>query len=124
MDIILLVAFSYQLHRMADNKGVSPWPYVLNFTGIFVAVVFAITVVMSTVLNIDLSDMKNPENLKKLIWVQPFVLLFEVMLFLFFRHRINRIPDFNEDDDTTSNNNHDNTPPNPPKEKKDLSYFR
>lgn len=121
MDIILLVAFSYQLHRMADNKGVSPWPYVLNFTGIFVAVVFAVTVVMSTVMNIDLSDMKNPENLKKLIWVQPFVLLFEVMLFLFFRQRIKRIPDYNEEEDDYPGP--DNRP-EPPKEKKDLSYFR
>jgi hypothetical protein len=46
----------------------------------------------------------------------PFTMLFDFLLFLYFRRRIDRLPDYHDEDDDN------NLPPNGGK--KDLSYFR
>jgi hypothetical protein len=42
MDLLLLIFFSYQLYSIAQSKGVSARPYLLNFiAGVVVAEVLA-----------------------------------------------------------------------------------
>lgn len=111
----ILVVFCYFLHKLAVEKGVSPWAYIGGFvTGFFVIIVATAVAVIffygRHVLN-DADAQKEVESLT------PFTLLFDFLLFLFFRWRLDRIPDYGDDDDDN------NLPPNDG-DKKDLSYFR
>lgn len=116
MDLLLAALFCYQLHRMAREKGISPWPFVLNYLGIFFMTIFALIICITSVFGVNI--FQGEQQVKTLMSVAPFTILFEVFLFIYFRKRIQK---------TTpgGDNNNDYTPPSPPtKEKKDLSYFR
>ncbi len=112
MDILILVILSWQLHRMAIAKGVSPWPYVVNFVSLFLGtmLLFVTTAFLITGVKTDLEEWG-----KLVLPFTPFILLFQIALFIFFRKKISRLADYKEADDS-------GTPPS--SNKKDLSYFR
>jgi len=62
--------------------------------------------------------LQNEEAMKKAVLLEPFAILFEVLLFIYFRNRIAKAKVYYDDDDTTDE------PPTTPGNKKDLSYFR
>lgn len=104
------------LYRMASNKGVSPWPYILNYTGL--ALLLAVAVA-TFIIQLGGPEMfkgdwfNNPEARQIMMMGLPFTLLFELLLFLYFRKQIDKVVVEDEEE----------IHPTPP-EKKDLSYFR
>jgi hypothetical protein len=115
IDIVLVLIFCYQLHRLAHNKGLSPWPYLMNYLAGFFLMAVVIGYTAMALFGKDL--LQDEEAMKKALALEPFAVLFEVLLFLYLRNRIAKAKVVYEDDDT------DDTPP-PPGDKKDLSYFR
>jgi hypothetical protein len=101
---------------MARERGLSPWPYVLNYLAIFFVTIFACLYAFISFFGID--GLKDEQGLKTAMMFEPFAIMFEVFLFLYFRKRIQKafVPSGDNDDDYHR--------PQPPKEKKDLSYFR
>lgn len=117
MDLLLAIIFCYQLHRMAVERDLSPWPFVLNFVAGFFFL--AITVVYGGAMIFGADAFTDEKKLETLMYLSPFNLLFEVILFLYLRRRIVKTKVVYEEDDTD-----DTTPTDGPTEKKDLSYFR
>ena len=111
---IMLVTFCYFLHKMCVDKGISPWGYVGGFVGGFFLIILLAAV--GIVFFYGPHVMKDADSYKEVESLIPFAMMFHFLLFLFFRRKIERLPDYNEDDD----DNH--LPPNDGK--KDLSYFR
>ena len=120
IDIILVVLFCYQLNRMARERGVSPMPYILNYLAVFFLMMMAFVMVLFSIYGPEV--LKNEEGIKTAMMFEPFAIMFEVFLFIYFRKRIQKTAT------TPANDRNDFTPPPPPpsssKEKKDLSYFR
>lgn len=116
IDIVLVIIFCYQLNRMARERGLSPWPYVLNYVAAFFLMIFAIGFIFLNVFGMD--ALKNEEAVKSAMMFEPFAIMFEVFLFIYFRKRIQK-------SSASSDTDNDFTPPSPPEQpKKDLSYFR
>ena len=115
IDIILVVLFCYQLHRMARERGLASFPYILNYVAIFFMMMIAFVYLLVSYYGPNV--IKTPEGIKAAMMFEPFAILFEIFLFLYFRKRIQKatVPADNDDD---------YTPPTSNKEKKDLSYFR
>lgn len=112
----ILVLFCFFLHKLAIEKGVSPWGYVGGFVaGYFVIIVATVAAIVFFYGTHVLSDADAPKEVQS---VTPFAMLFDFLLFLYFRRRLERMPDYHDEDD-------DNTPPSAGNGgKKDLSYFR
>ncbi len=115
IDIVLVTLFCYQLNRMAKLRGLPALPYVLNYLAAFFLMMLLFVYLFTSFYGVDV--FKNEEGIKAALMFEPFAIMFEVFLFLFFRKRIQKAPPFQDD-------SNDYTPPSPPKEKKDLSYFR
>ena len=116
IDIVLVILFCYQLHRMARERGISPWPYVLNYVAAFFIMMFSFAFIFLNFFGMD--ALKDEQGIKTAMMFEPFAIMFEVFLFIYFRKRIQKSP-------ISSNHDNDFNPPSPPtKEKKDLSYFR
>jgi len=116
IDIILVAIFCYQLYRMTRERGISPLPYILNYLAAFFLMIFALGFALFSFYGPDI--LKSEEGVKSAIMFEPFAIMFEVFLFIYFRKRIQKSP-------VSSNHDNDFNPPSPPtKEKKDLSYFR
>ncbi len=111
---IILVLFCYFLHKMCMEKGISPWGYLGGFVGGFVLILLA--AYAGCVYFYGPNLMHDPEAQKKIESMTPFAMMFQFLLFIFFRNRIDNIPDYHDEDD-------DNNPPSDGG-KKDLSYFR
>lgn len=115
MDVILLFIFGYQLYRMASLKGVSPRPYILNFVAAYLVLNFILVLFIMNIFGINF--LQDPALVSKILIAAPFAILFQILLFIWMRRKIQRLPDNGTDDDSP--------PPTSPKpEKKDLSYFR
>ena len=112
--LLLLVAFCYVLHKMCEEKGISPWNYLMGFVGGFILVLFATSAAIMFFYGPNIIN--DPDAAKKIMAFTPFAMLFHFLLFIFFRRKISRVDTFNDEDDT-------HTPP-PSDGKKDLSYFR
>ena len=110
----ILILFSYFLHKMAVEKGLSPWGYLGGFVAGFFVVIFAS--VAAIIFFYGVHVLGDADAQKEVNSITPFTMLFHFLLFLYFRRRIERIPDYNDEDDDN------NLPPNDGK--KDLSYFR
>ena len=110
----ILVLFSYFLHKMAVEKGVSPWGYLGGFIAGFFLIIFAS--VAAIIFFYGTHVLSDADAQKEVQSITPFTMLFHFLLFLYFRRRIESIPDYNDEDDDN------NLPPNDGK--KDLSYFR
>lgn len=115
IEITLFILLSYHLHRMARQKGLSPWPFVLNFLAAFLLMAFLVSYTFISIFGQD--ALKTQEGMRNAMYMVPFVVLFQIMLYIYFRKKIGRSnPPENDWDDQQ-----DDTPPTP---KKDLSYFR
>ena len=113
---ITLVLFSYFIHKLCVEKEISPWGYLGGFVSGFVLIIAA--ALGACLFFFGPNVMHDPEALKKLESMTPFALMFQFLLFLYFRRRIERIPFQDEDDDS-------NVPPTGGgREGKDFSYFR
>jgi hypothetical protein len=116
IDIILVVIFCYQMNRMARERGISAMPYILNYVAAFFVMMFLILYTFLSMYGVE--GYKNPESLNAMMVFEPFAIMFEVFLFIYFRKRIQKVP-------VQANDDSDFTPPAPiSKNKKDLSYFR
>lgn len=114
MDIIIAFICCYQLHRQAHEKGLPPWPYIGQFVAGFVAIGIVLGVAIVSIWGADF--LQNEDTLKKATMLSPFAILFEVILYIIIRKRIQKVQVEYEDDEPT--------PPRPSKDKPDLSYFR
>lgn len=114
--LLLLVGFSYAIHKMCSERGISPWSYLVGFISGFFLILFATSAVL--VMMYGQNVINDPDVENKVMAMAPFAMLFQFLLFVFFRIKIGRtrIASKEHDDDTP--------PPPPTKEKKDLSYFR
>lgn len=115
IDIVLVIIFCYQLNRMARERGVSPWPYVLNYLAAFFVMMMTFAFIFLNFFGVD--ALKDEQAVKTAMMFEPFAIMFEVFLFIYFRKRIQKAVGNNDSNDF-------NPPAEPPKEKKDLSYFR
>ena len=111
----ILLFFCFYLHKMAVEKGVSPWAYVGGFVGGFFAIIVATA--FAIIFFYGKHVLSDADAVKEVESFTPFTMMFDFLLFLFFRWKLDRIPDYGDDDD-------DNNPPQNDGEKKDLSYFR
>lgn len=116
IDLILVVLFCYQMNRMAKERGVPSLPYILNYLAIFFITMVGLVFVLISYMGKNV--LETPEGIKAAMMFEPFAIMFEIFLFIYFRKKIQRatLP-VDRDDDY-------NPPSNPTKEKKDLSYFR
>jgi hypothetical protein len=110
----ILVLFSFFLHKMATEKGVSPWGYLVGFISGFFVIIFA--TIAAIIFFYGIHVLADADAQKEVQSLTPFTMLFDFLLFLYFRRRIDRLPDYHDEDDDN------NLPPNGGK--KDLSYFR
>jgi len=124
IDLILLSIFSYALYRMAVSYNITPWKWIMRYVISFTASLFACVAIMIGIYGEAM--MKDTAFIQKLgLAIEPFMMLYQFMLFFFFRTRIVK---YVHNLDVIDKNN-DNTPPTPPakkdqKEQKDFSYFR
>ncbi|HWB65163.1 MAG TPA: hypothetical protein VG603_16730 [Chitinophagales bacterium] len=117
--MLLLVGCSYLLHRMCDERGISPWRYLAGFVGGFFLILFGTSLAIVIVYGQNI--LKDPDMQRKIMMFTPVALGLHFLLFLFVRRKIERIPVYGREEDDDS---HLPPPPPPPSEKKDLSYFR
>ena len=130
MDILLMIILGYALYRMAVSFNVSPWRWVMRYISSFMVSVMGLSVVLYAIYG--QSFVKDIETFKRVTTViLPFTLLWEVLLFFFFRSRIIRyVAELDRIDNINDPNYTPPTPPPPPTPKapkedsKDLSYFR
>ena len=113
---IILIFFCYFIYKMCTEKEVSPWAYLGGFVTGFFLIIFAAFAGCLFFFGPNL--MHEADAQKKIDSMTPFAMLFQFLLFLFFRRRIERLPDYHDEDDDN------NLPPNDGNGKKDLSYFR
>ena len=124
MDIILLAIFSYALYRMALSYNITPWKWIIRYVVTFFASAFAICAVAIGVYGEGMmKDMAAVEKLS--LTIEPFILLYQFVLFFFYRTRIVRYVHILDQVDKNNDNNMPNPPPTTPgKDQKDFSYFR
>lgn len=114
MDIIVAFICSYQLHRQADAKGLGPWRYIGQFWAGFIAIGFILAMIAIYLWGVDF--MKNEETLKSAAKLSPFAIMFEILLYIVIRKRIQHVKVVYEEDEPAQ--------PSPKDDKPDLSYFR
>ena len=119
IDLILVVLFCYQINRMARERGLRSLPFILNYLAIFFLAMLAVVFVFINIYGEKI--LQTPEGIKSAMMFEPFAIMFEIFLFIYFRKKIAKatIPSDNESDF-----NPPSSKPNSTKEKKDLSYFR
>lgn len=107
----------YQLHRFSKESHLGPWPYVFNFLGACMLIIFLLSYTFISIYGPD--SINTDEGRKNALWFEPIALLFEIMLFIYFRKRIKKTAL------SVARHHDEENRPGPPKpEKKDLSYFR
>ena len=126
MDFILLVILSFGIYKMAMSHHIMPWKWVMRLVSTFMLSYFAFCLIIVSIYGKEVQHdaAKIAELLTPLM---PFVLLYEMLLFFFFRSQMAKYVSTLDqiDKNNNGNNNSNNTPPSPPQqEQKDLSYFR
>gem|GEM_PF-2137151 len=123
MDIILLSIFSYALYRMAVGYNITPWKWIIRYVLTFFASTLALCAVLIGIYGQNM--MKDMPAMEKLsLTIEPFILLYQFILFYFFRTRIVRYVHVLDQVDKNNDNNMPNPPTTPGKDQKDFSYFR
>ena len=127
MELVLLGILSFGIYKMAMGYQIMPWKWVMRLVVTFVAsyIGFCIAIVLIYGQALQKDANKIVEVVTPLM---PFILLYEMLLFFFFRSQMLRYVHALDQIDK-NDNNHKNTPPptsptSPPQEPKDLSYFR
>ncbi|MCX6198872.1 MAG: hypothetical protein NTY88_06575 [Bacteroidetes bacterium] len=118
IDLILVALFCYQINRMAHERGLASMPFVLNYLAIFFLAMIAFVSLLISYMGKNV--LQTPEGIKAAMMFEPFAIMFEIFLFIYFRKKIQRAKVFNGNEDDFT------PPPSSPnnKPKKDLSYFR
>jgi CBS domain containing-hemolysin-like protein len=127
IDLILMSIFCYALYRMAESYNITPWKWIWRYVLAFVASAFAIVAVIFGIYGEQaMKDAGIVENIS--LRIEPFILLYQFVLFFFFRLRIIRyVQVLDQADKDKNNNNFPHTPSGKneeSKEQKDFSYFR
>lgn len=119
IDIILVVLFCYQMNRMAHERGLGSMPFILNYLAIFFLTMIAFVSLLISYMGKNV--LQTPEGIKAAMMFEPFAIMFEIFLFIYFRKKIQRakVNTGDEDDFTPPPSSSPNNKP-----KKDLSYFR
>ena len=117
IDLILVILFCYQMNRMAKERGVPSLPIILNYLAIFLINMLGAVYLFVSFMGRNV--LETTEGIKAAMMFEPFAIMFEIFLFIYFRKKIQRatVPADSGDDFTPP-------PASPNKEKKDLSYFR
>ncbi|MBS1613520.1 MAG: hypothetical protein JST49_11930 [Bacteroidetes bacterium] len=111
MDIVIAFVCCYFLHKQAFEKGLDARRYVLQYVVGFISIMFLLGVVVALLFG---PDYMSPQNIAEhVMWLAPFTLLAELMLYLYLRRRIDKVVVVYEEDEPTT-----------PNDKQDLSYFR
>jgi hypothetical protein len=111
---------------MAISYNITPWKWIIRYVIAFFVSMIALVLTLVGVYGTSL--FKDLEAVEKIMTpLSPFVLLYQFVLFFFFRTRILRYVHILDQIDKDNNNNMPN-PPSPPtttgKDQKDFSYFR
>lgn len=129
IDLILLAIFSYALYRLALSYNITPWKWIMRYVIVFIASSFAVVAAVVGFYGEGvLKDMAFAEKLG--LSLEPFILLYQFVLFFFFRTRIIRYVHALDQIDKNDRDHHLPGPPQPltnpkdPKDQKDFSYFR
>jgi hypothetical protein len=127
IDLILLAIFSYALYRMAESYNITPWRWITRYVLAFFGSTIALVIVLISIYGEGM--MRDAAAMQKIsLAAEPFILLYQFVLFFFFRTRIVRyVHDLDQID--KDNNNHSgprfpDAPGKDKKEKQDFSYFR
>ena len=115
IDLFLVILFCYQMNRLAKERGVPSLPFILNYLAIFFVTMLGFVYLFISFMGKNV--LETAEGIKAAMMFEPFAIMFEIFLFIYFRKKILKAT-------VPSNNDDDFNQPSPPKEKKDLSYFR
>ena len=118
IDLILVAVYCFALYKMAEGYNITPWKWIGRYVTVFIATLFGAVAVMFGIFG---ETLKEPALMQKVgLSMEPFMLLYEFVLFYFFRTRIIRyVHNLDQID-----NNKNNFPDSPNKDQKDFSYFR
>jgi p-aminobenzoyl-glutamate transporter AbgT len=121
IDLVLLTIFSYAIYRMAQSYNITPWKWITRYVVVFFMSLFAISALIVGIYGQNM--MKDNALAQKVIFsLEPFIMLYQFVLFFFFRNRIERYVHLLDQVDKHDN---DTKLPDPPaKDQKDFSYFR
>ncbi len=123
IDLILLTVYSYALYRMAQSYNIMPWKWIVRYVSTFTVSVVALMAIVMGIYGEKM--MKDTAFIQKLgLAIEPFMLLYEFVLFYFFRTRIVRYVHDLDQVDKIDKNDNNNIPGPPSKDQKDFSYFR
>jgi hypothetical protein len=87
LDLMLLMGFSYALYRLAQDHNITPWKWIIRFVIVFFVSSFALVGILIGIYGENM--MKDMAFLAKVsIKLEPLVLLYQVVLFFFFRLRM------------------------------------
>ncbi|MBS1618803.1 MAG: hypothetical protein JST76_09810 [Bacteroidetes bacterium] len=120
-DLILLVIFSYSLYRLAESHRIRPWRWIFSFSALVLSTLGTVAWIIFKIYGPTLTKDMDAANRTALL-MEPFLLLFQLVVFLFLRTRMLKYVHALDELDKLENT--PPTPPTPKKEDKDLSYFR
>jgi hypothetical protein len=128
MALIVLLIFSYALYRMTTGYNITPWKWIFRYIISFIASFIPLSITLLAVYGEKVAT--DAVAVEKIIdALSPFILLYQFVLFYFFRTRIIRY--VHALDELDKNENDHTPPPAPPrrepkdqKDQKDFSYFR
>ncbi|MBL0310072.1 MAG: hypothetical protein IPP77_10450 [Bacteroidetes bacterium] len=116
IDLVLTIIFAYQLHRMSKNRGIPSLPYVMNY--VVAIIIMAVSMAFVFIYFYGIDALKSEKGIQAAMLFEPVAISFEVLLFIYFRQRIQKAVV----NDQTEEEDNDKKPDSG--EKKDLSYFR
>lgn len=121
IDLVLLAIFSYAIYRMAWGYNITPWKWITRYVIVFFTSLFAISALIAGIYGQSMVK-DNALAQKVILSLEPFIMLYQFVLFFFFRNRIERYVHLL---DQVEKQDNDTKLPDPPaKDQKDLSYFR
>ena len=119
MDLILVIILSYALFRMAKSQNIRPWRWVFNYVGAFLTT--ALVAGFALFYLYGEAVLKDPDLQKKVNLFLPFTLLYEVILFFYFRTLMNKYVTYLDKVDEYKATTND---PRPQEGKQDFTHFR
>lgn len=123
LDLILLSIFSYALYRLTVGHNITPWKWVIRYVAVMVASYFTFFAILVQIYGQSMIK-DTAFALRISLMVEPFILLYQFVLFFFFRLRILKYVHALDQLEKIDNTPPPSSPQTPKKEDKDLSYFR
>ncbi|MFN8309394.1 MAG: hypothetical protein U0T73_05475 [Chitinophagales bacterium] len=118
MDLILMCIFGGALYYMAINYNIRPWRWVGIYVGAFMATVFVAVMVLYGIYGQGL--ISDPEAIKKVQLLIPFTLLYQFLLFMYFRSMMKKYVAHLDKIDAYQ----EKSERNQPTDNRDFSHFR